>query len=66
TEAEERRILIPLSKYRAEVIKKMLIERGIDKDRITTVGRGGKFPIVPRERRDEWWKNRRVEFILTK
>ena len=44
----------------------MLIERGIDKDRITTVGRGGKFPIVPRERRDEWWKNRRVEFILTK
>lgn len=66
TEAEERRILIPLSKYRADVIKKMLIERGIDKDRITTVGRGGKFPIVPREKREEWWKNRRVEFILTK
>ena len=66
TEEEDRKFLIPLSKYRAEVIRKMLIERGIDKDRITTVGRGGKFPIVPREKREEWWKNRRVEFILTK
>jgi outer membrane protein OmpA-like peptidoglycan-associated protein len=30
------------------------------------VGRGGTQPVVKWEDRVDWWKNRRVEFILVK
>ncbi|MCR4939565.1 MAG: OmpA family protein [Treponemataceae bacterium] len=58
--------LIPLSKDRAEYVKKILVELGIDESRLTTVGAGGMKPLVSREDTSNWWKNRRVEFILNK
>ncbi len=72
TEAEETSTangnipLVPLSEARAQTVKKMLIEFGVDGSRLTTVGIGGHQPVVPRSDKDNWWKNRRVEFILNK
>jgi len=63
---EETEELLPLSKARAEVIKKSLVDRGIAADRMTTVGYGGSRPVVPHRDRANHWKNRRVEFILLK
>ncbi|MFW5694656.1 MAG: FlgD immunoglobulin-like domain containing protein [Alkalispirochaeta sp.] len=64
TEREEQEELLPLSRSRAETVREALIERGMDPDRITIVGRGGSDPIVPHTDLDNRWKNRRVEFIL--
>ena len=58
--------LQPLSKERADYVKQMLVEYGIQADRLTTVGKGGSEPVVAREDKDNWWKNRRVEFVLVK
>jgi outer membrane protein OmpA-like peptidoglycan-associated protein/flagellar hook assembly protein FlgD len=63
---EDKNVLIPLSKERAEVIKKALIDRGISEKRITTFGLGSSVPIVPFSDEYNRWKNRRVEFILIK
>jgi outer membrane protein OmpA-like peptidoglycan-associated protein/flagellar hook assembly protein FlgD len=63
-EQEEREELGPLSKARAETVKTALVERGVDADRLVTVGLGGTEPIVPHSNLDERWKNRRVEFVL--
>lgn len=64
TQAEEQQTLLPLSRARAETVKEALVERGIQASRMETTGKGGTEPVVPRSNRDEWWKNRRVEFIL--
>ena len=72
TEAEETSTangnipLVPLSEARAETVRKMLVEFGVSANRLSTVGMGGRQPIVSRGDRDNWWKNRRVEFILNK
>jgi outer membrane protein OmpA-like peptidoglycan-associated protein len=44
----------------------MLIGYGVDGRRLSTTGMGGRSPVAPRSDRDNWWKNRRVEFILVK
>lgn len=64
TEREQEEELIPLSRARADTVRRALIERGMDADRISIVGRGGADPIVPHTDRENRWKNRRVEFIL--
>jgi flagellar hook assembly protein FlgD/outer membrane protein OmpA-like peptidoglycan-associated protein len=64
TQREEREELKPLSRDRAQAIKQALVERGIEASRMETVGMGGTEPVVPRSDREDWWKNRRVEFIL--
>ena len=72
TEAEETSTangnipLVPLSEARAQTVKQMLIGFGVSEARLSTVGVGGRQPVVPREDKDNWWKNRRVEFILDK
>lgn len=58
--------LEPLSKERAEFVRAELIKYGVDGARLTAVGRGGRQPVVARSDKDNWWKNRRVEFILNK
>lgn len=58
--------LEPLSQERAEFVKQKLVEYGVDGNRLTAVGRGGRQPVVARSDKDNWWKNRRVEFILNK
>jgi outer membrane protein OmpA-like peptidoglycan-associated protein len=53
-----------LSRARAGTIVDYLVSLGVERERLSSVGIGGDRPIVPFEDRDNWWKNRRVEFIL--
>lgn len=64
TEREHIEELLPLSQARAETVKRELVKRGIKAERITPIGKGSSA-MVTRLRAD-WWKNRRVEFIMTK
>jgi outer membrane protein OmpA-like peptidoglycan-associated protein len=43
-----------------------LVNLGVARSRLSPVGIGGARPLVPYEAHDDWWKNRRVEFILLK
>ncbi|MGI5173901.1 OmpA family protein [Treponema sp. OMZ 840] len=58
--------LVPLSEARAQTVKEILVSYGIASSRLTTVGRGGRMPVAAHSDKDNWWKNRRVEFILNK
>ncbi len=58
--------LEPLSQKRAEFVKDKLKSYGVDAGRLSAVGRGGRQPVAARSDKDNWWKNRRVEFILNK
>lgn len=66
TQKEEDTELIPLSSERAEAVRAFLIRNGVGGDRLSTIGMGGTKPVTKRADRDNWWKNRRVEFILLK
>lgn len=56
-----------LSKLRAEFVREELIKYGVDKSQIASaVGRGGEKRVAALNDKDNWWKNRRVEFILNK
>ncbi|MDR1211700.1 MAG: gliding motility-associated C-terminal domain-containing protein [Spirochaetaceae bacterium] len=66
TTAEEQNELQPLSEARARAIVDRLTGFGVTRNRLTYVGKGGTRPVVRWEDRDNWWKNRRVEFILIK
>ncbi len=66
TQREEDAELIPLSKSRSEAVRDFLVRNGVDGSRLSTVGLGGTKPVVQRSDRENWWKNRRVEFILLK
>ena len=63
---EQKDILIPLSKSRAQTVVNELRARGIGANRLTAEGIGGERPIVPHSDLDERWRNRRVEFYLEK
>lgn len=62
-EAEE---LQPLSLKRAEAVRRMLSDLGVDPARLSTLGLGGKEPVVSHGDIENRWKNRRVEFVLLK
>ncbi|MDR1178108.1 MAG: gliding motility-associated C-terminal domain-containing protein [Spirochaetaceae bacterium] len=66
TTAEEQNELQPLSEARARAIVDRLAGFGVTRNRLTYVGKGGTRPVVRWEDHDNWWKNRRVEFILIK
>lgn len=55
-----------LSQNRAINIKKMLVERGIPADRITTVGKGETEPIESNATPEGRAKNRRIEITIGK
>ena len=63
---EERDVLIPLSRDRAEAIRSALSSRGINPTRMSIDGIGGYRPVVPHGDLNNRWKNRRVEFVLVK
>ena len=63
---EEVSDLLPLSKLRAMNIVSYLTKLGINPDRLSASGIGGQKPIAAWDDKDNWWKNRRVEFLLTK
>jgi hypothetical protein len=63
---EQEQELLPLSEHRAKFVADYLVKLGVERSRLTAVGIGGARPVVKYEDQDNWWKNRRVEFILFK
>jgi len=55
-----------ISEARAKAVVDILVRNGVARNRLTSAGVGGSSPIVSFEDRNNWWKNRRVEFILIK
>lgn len=64
SDRENRQVLIPLSRARADAIRTALIQRGIPANRMSTMGYGGTRPVVPHGDLENRWKSRRVEFVL--
>jgi len=64
-EAGEEKILLPLTANRASVVKDALVDRGIVETKISTEAYGGQHPIASVSDKKVWWKNRRVEFVMT-
>jgi outer membrane protein OmpA-like peptidoglycan-associated protein/flagellar hook assembly protein FlgD len=64
--AREEPELKRLSESRAKAVVDQLTRFGVARSRLFATGVGGERTIVPFEDRDNWWKNRRVEFILIK
>jgi flagellar hook assembly protein FlgD len=65
-QAEETRELIPLSTGRAELVRTMLVQNGVDARRLSVQGLGSSEPVVSFTDVENRWKNRRVEFVLIK
>jgi outer membrane protein OmpA-like peptidoglycan-associated protein/flagellar hook assembly protein FlgD len=63
---EETSELLPLSTGRAELVKTLLGDNGVDTRRLSTKGMGSSEPVVDFKDSQNRWKNRRVEFILIK
>jgi outer membrane protein OmpA-like peptidoglycan-associated protein/flagellar hook assembly protein FlgD len=55
-----------LSEARARAVVDQLVRYGVARNRLSFIGAGASSPVVAFEDRDNWWKNRRVEFILIK
>lgn len=66
TEEENTAELVPLSRARAEFIVEELVKRGIDRGTLTAEGKGGASPLADRDDQANWWKNRRIEFLIKK
>ena len=64
--AGEDEILLNLSNARAAFVKDRLVEYGIKANRLSSEGKGGSQPVAEFSDTANWWKNRRVEFILHK
>jgi flagellar motor protein MotB len=58
--------LRPLSEQRAKAVVNYLVDLGIDRERLSAVGMGGTNVRAQFTDRSNWWKNRRVEFVLEK
>jgi len=55
-----------ISEARAKAIVDQLVRNGVARSRLTATGAGGSKPVSAFEDRENWWKNRRVEFYLIK
>jgi len=53
-----------VSEARARAIVDLLVRNGVSRGRLTATGAGSSNTIAPFEDRENWWKNRRVEFYL--
>ncbi len=53
-----------LSKARAEVIRKLLVRRGVDAARVTAIGYGAARPVADNETPAGKARNRRIEFAM--
>lgn len=60
----EEQVLLPLTERRAETVQKALEALGLTSSIIVTNAYGGVYPIASTTDHKEWWKNRRVEFIM--
>lgn len=59
-----REMNMKLSQDRADSVRRFLIQKGIDKDRLTAKGFGPDQPLVEEKDNAAMQKNRRVEFII--
>jgi outer membrane protein OmpA-like peptidoglycan-associated protein/flagellar hook assembly protein FlgD len=57
---------LDLSRRRASFTVDTLVGFGVSRSRLSSTGLGSTRPIVQFDDHDNWWKNRRVEFILIK
>lgn len=57
---------LKLSEERVEEVKRVLIEKGVDKKRIKGMGYGGTKPVASNSTEEGKTKNRRVEFKVLK
>lgn len=64
SQEEQENELIPLSEERAEVVRQALIERGIDGERLQTVGVGAADPVTAFTNQDALDRNRRIELYV--
>jgi outer membrane protein OmpA-like peptidoglycan-associated protein len=55
---------VTLSKRRAEAVKAYLMKRGVEADRIETLGEGPDSPITTNNTRQGRQQNRRIEFQI--
>jgi len=55
-----------ISEARAKAIVELLVRNGVARSRLTAIGAGSSKTIASFEDRDNWWKNRRVDFYLIK
>ena len=63
---EQRDVLLPLSKARAEAVKKALVDKGVEASTFITEGVGASDQLVPDSNLADRWQNRRVAFFLEK
>jgi flagellar hook assembly protein FlgD/outer membrane protein OmpA-like peptidoglycan-associated protein len=63
---EEQKELLPLSLGRAELVRQLLVQNGVDAKRLSVEGMGSSQPVVDFKDGVNRWKNRRVEFLLYK
>jgi outer membrane protein OmpA-like peptidoglycan-associated protein/flagellar hook assembly protein FlgD len=63
-DVEQRDVLIPLSKARAEAVMKALVDRGLSSSMFTRDGVGASDQLVPDSNLADRWRNRRVAFFL--
>ena len=54
-----------LSDRRAASVRDYLVERGVESDRLDSIGYGESRPIDRGENPEAWAMNRRVEFFIT-
>ena len=65
--AGEEAVLLSLSDKRAAFVKDWLVNNsGIPASRLSSEGKGASEPVAAFNDNANWWKNRRVEFILHK
>jgi len=64
--AEDETMNVNLSKNRASAVKDYLVKKGIDEQRITTVGFGSSQPIASNDDAEGKAKNRRTEITVIK
>jgi outer membrane protein OmpA-like peptidoglycan-associated protein len=58
------RINQPLSLNRASAVRDYLVSRGVDSDKITSVGMGSSRPLLDNRNAENRANNRRVEIII--
>ena len=56
---------LALGEKRANAVRKYLVDKGIEKDRITTISFGKERPLDPGTSEDAYAKNRRANFVIT-
>jgi outer membrane protein OmpA-like peptidoglycan-associated protein len=61
---EQRDVLLPLSRARADAVKDAMVDRGLQSSAFTAQGVGATDPLVPDSDFADHWQNRRVAFFI--